>query len=285
MASSQVELPKRSAESLADAVEMAMARLGVPALSSQDAHNLFADVDDAAVDMALNAMRRRQLLLGEKYPYRIVGVGVRRDAASETSAYGALLLMSQREAPFRRNAAAMQDAATIFETLTCTAVRGLLGPKSAAIRFGWPSAEGRPREFPDAIRWLAERMGVAIGSAYRPPRRQDGGVDVVGWRPFGDEQPGFPILLVQCTLERDFVHKSADVDLRVWSGWLAFDADPMTALAIPHTVAKAEDWREMSARVIVLDRIRLTLLVDDEPPPEVAEWAMNEFAQLRSEVD
>lgn len=264
-----------------------MARLGAPALSTHDARELFADaggVDAAAVDMALNAMRRRQLLIGANYPYRVAGVGVLRDAALETNAYSAMLLMSQRDALFRKSAGGIQDAATIFETLTCTAVRGLLGPKSAAIRFGWPSAEGRPKEFPDAIKWLAARMEVPIGSAYRPPRRQDGGVDVVGWRPFGDEQPGFPVLLVQCTLERDFVHKSADVDLRVWSGWLAFDTDPMTALAIPHTVAKAEDWREMAARVIVLDRIRLAHLIDDEQIPEVTDWAVNELGRLKSEV-
>jgi hypothetical protein len=126
-------------------------------------------------------------------------------------------------------------------------------------------------------------MGTRLGRAYRPPRRKDGGVDVVGWRQFPDRKPGFPIILVQCTLERDFVHKSRDIDRRIWAGWLAFDVDPLTALAIPHIVAREEDWREMAANVIVLDRIRLTsLLRDDASPPLVPErWLSEQMAGIR----
>jgi hypothetical protein len=126
-------------------------------------------------------------------------------------------------------------------------------------------------------------MGIALGQSYRPPRRQDGGVDVVAWRPFDDGRRGFPVVLVQCTLQRDFVQKSRDIDLRTWSGWLAFDADPLTALAIPYTVASDESWNEMAANVIVLDRLRLVRLLSDagqEAEAAVA-WASVELDRIK----
>jgi hypothetical protein len=277
----------RTAEGLADLVEVGMLSRGVSGLSAPEARELLAQAAGTrteSADMALNVMQRREGLLGGRYPFNISAVGVRLRKNAHDVPYTSLLLLSSRTSPFRMATGGLAEAATILESLTCAAVRGLLGGPAQAVRFGWPSEHGRPREFPDAIRWLAAQMGVSVGSSYRSPRRQDGGVDVVGWRPFGDGQPGFPILLVQCTLERDFVHKSGDIDLRLWSGWLAFDIDPMAALAIPLTVASAEDWKEMATRVIVLDRLRLASLIAAEAPElsRSAPWTVDQLEQLRS---
>jgi hypothetical protein len=96
---------------------------------------------------------------------------------------------------------------------------------------------------------------------------KDGGVDVVAWRPFPDGRSGFPVLLAQCTLEKDFAHKAADIELRLWSGWLAMDVDPATALAIPDVVPAGEEWNRLAARTVVLDRIRLASLLAGEESP------------------
>ena len=101
-------------------------------------------------------------------------------------------------------------------------------------------------------------MGINVGRAYRPPRRKDGGVDVVAWRSFKDRRRGFPIYLVQCTLQKDFVAKSRDIDLRLWAGWLELDRDPITILAIPKAVAPGESWNEVTANAIIFDRLRMT---------------------------
>jgi hypothetical protein len=129
-------------------------------------------------------------------------------------------------------------------------------------------------------------MSVRIGNAYRPPYNKDGGVDVVAWRPFPDGRSGFPVLLAQCTLERDYTHKAGDVDTRVWSGWLALDVDPSTALAIPDVVAAGEEWNALAARTIVLDRIRLAALIgvptDGSPADRAFEWAEEVLIDLRN---
>jgi hypothetical protein len=129
-------------------------------------------------------------------------------------------------------------------------------------------------------------MRVPVGNAYRPPYAKDGGVDVVAWRPFPDGRSGFPVLLIQCTLERNYAHKVADIDVRVWSGWLALDIDPATALAVPDVVAAGEEWNALAARTIILDRIRIAALLagaEAERPAlaQVWEWARGQMVLLR----
>jgi hypothetical protein len=148
-----------------------------------------------------------------------------------------------------------------FEKLVVVAMQNLMGFGSKAIRFGFPS-EDRPIEFPRAIEWLSNRMGIKSGEAYRPPRRKDGGVDVVAWRPFKDRRNGFPVYLVQVTCEKNFSHKIYDVDLRLWSGWLNLDSDPVSVLAVPTTISPGEEWNEISSRVVVLERIRICELLE-----------------------
>ena len=106
-----------------------------------------------------------------------------------------------------------------------------------------------------AVLWEKEKP------PHRPPRRKDGGVDVVAWRPFRDFRNGFPVYLVQVTCEKNYSHKIYDVDLRLWSGWLNLDADPVSVLAVPTTISPGEEWNEISSRVVVLERLRICELL------------------------
>lgn len=237
------------------------------------------------VALGLTTMSRRASLIGGGYPFRTAN-GAASLPGAERSPWAALLLMSS-ESPVRRTID-IGVAATHLERVTTAALRQLYGPNTNAVRFAWPSEDGRPPEFPDAVRWLAERMRVRLGSAYRPPYNKDGGVDVVAWRPFPDGRSGFPVLLVQCTLERDYAQKAADVDTRVWSGWLALDVDPSTALAIPDVVAAGEEWSALAARTVILDRIRLSsLLGAPKSLPELEQvysWADGVLTELRGKI-
>jgi hypothetical protein len=212
----------------------------------------------ADVELGMNTMSRRAALLGDGYPFKVAaGVAALPDASER--AWTALLLMSGNS-PLRKSLDIGQ-AAVHLELVTAEALQSLYGPGTSAMRFAWPSDDGRPPDFPEAIRWLANRMKVPIGNSYRPPYAKDGGVDVVAWRPFPDGRSGFPVLLAQCTLERDFRHKAGDIDVRVWAGWLALDVDPATALAVPDVVAPGEAWNALAARTVVLDRVRLSSLL------------------------
>jgi hypothetical protein len=229
--------------------------LGAAALDALGAEVGYRDTD---VALGIATMGRRQAVLGDAYPFHVAS-GVAATIDAPTSVWTSMLLMS----PGGKVRASLDvpAASAHFERITATALESLFGPGTAAVRFAWPSDDGRPQSFPDAVRWLAKEMRVPVGGAYRPPQRKDGGVDVIAWRAFPDGRSGFPVVLAQCTIENDYAHKASDIDLRVWSGWLRLDVDPSTALAVPGVVAAGAEWNRLAARTTILDRIRLTSLV------------------------
>ena len=213
------------------------------------------------VDVAINLLKRRYEILGMVYPFEIKAVGMVRRQEWAALPYSYLLRISSgTDHSFSLSSGTNSDRVVNFEKLVVFAMQSLLGSGSKALRFGFPS-EDRPVEFPKAIEWLSKRMGINSGQAYRPPRRKDGGVDVVAWRPFRDRRNGFPVYLVQVTCERSYSHKIYDVDLRLWSGWLNLDADPVSVLAVPTTISAGEEWNEISSRVVVLERTRICELL------------------------
>lgn len=276
--------PTKRADKIADWIEVECLRqaraVGSDSLIAAGRPLRFREAD---VSLGLGTMRRRLALLGSAYPFRVANGAAAAPEAAQ-SAWVALLLMSG-ESPIRPHLD-VALAATHLERVTADALENLYGPGTSSLRFAWPSEQGRPPEFPDAIRWLAEQMNVRVGTAYRSPYNKDGGVDVVAWRPFPDGRSGFPVLLAQCTLERDYARKAGDVDIRVWAGWLALDIDPATALAIPDVVGPGEEWNALAARTVVLDRLRLATLLRDRVQPasrmtEVTHWTEHTLNLLR----
>jgi hypothetical protein len=221
-------------------------------------------IEEARVTHAFQVLKIRLANLGNAYPFVVTPISVAPRDGAENYVYSFLLLVSPGN-PVRQLIAAKPSGEMVrsFELVVVEAMKSLLGENSQALCFGWPSTIGRPKEFPTAITWLAGLMRIQPGSAYRSPRRKDGGVDVVAWRPFPDGKSGFPVVLVQCTLQTDFVDKSLDVDTRIWSTWLTLDADPTTVLAIPGTITRKVDWDEIAIRCLILDRIRIAGLLND----------------------
>lgn len=279
--------PTRRASKIADWLEVTALTRGRPlTLALLEALGTTHGYSAADVALGVNSMARRHSLLGDAYPFRTAGGGISATSSATHSPWSAMLLMSA-ESPVRPSLD-IAAAAEHLERITTVALAELYGPGTEAIRFGWPSDIGRPAEFPDAICWLAEKMNVPPGNSYRPPHRKDGGVDVVAWRPFPDGRSGFPVLLVQCTLERNYAHKAGDIDLRVWSGWLRLDTDPATALAIPEVVPAGEEWSSLAARTVVLDRTRLAglaaLSMHSEGLTAVQEWLSSTLEPMRQEA-
>jgi hypothetical protein len=154
----------------------------------------------------------------------------------------------------------LEKASQLFEDLTEKALSNFFGSKTHTANFGFPSRSGRPAEFSAAVEWLSKKTNIRLGNAFRPPRKKDGGVDLFVWKSFSDNQPGIPVMLVQCTIKEDFINKIGDIDLRLWANWLSSDIEPLVALAVPGVVTKDEVWSEITTRGILLDRMRLTEL-------------------------
>lgn len=273
-------------EALADWIETTLlvrdgAQLGAGAL--QDMASTEVHASASQLELALGVMRRRSELLGSSYPFEVHEWAVRAVEDASASPYAALVLLTPGGAARQVvHAVPSSEMAVVFERITERAVARLWGSEGRAIRFGWPSDVGRPPEFPLAVPWLAKKLGLQAGVGYRPPRRKDGGVDVVGWRPFPDGRSGFPIVLVQCTLQADIVAKSRDVDARLWASWLVMDEEPAAALAVPQTIPAGVLWDELALNGAVFERTRLTGLTAAEASvPGVREWVRATLTALR----
>lgn len=268
-----------SVEQVADWIEVCLSLSGsgyfgidkIDALS--ESH--FAGALGSKVPLALRVMQKRLQILGAAYPFRTDELGAVRAPTPYADIYCSLVHLTPgslaRQLSSRAKIGVM---GTLFEEIAESALANFWGPGGNAISFAHPSRHGRPREFDQAVRWLAGRIGLEVGSGYRPPRRQDGGVDVVAWRQFSDRRPGFPLALAQCTIQAETFTKTTDIDLRLWASWLAMDSDPLSLLAIPGTIRGAgPEWKQLSTVVMVLDRIRLIELVArGETMTEPTEW-------------
>jgi hypothetical protein len=219
---------------------------------------------DAAI--AINSVHTRQKWLGAKYPLVISEFGIKKSACLASQPYTFLTCLANTlnsDWVDQSSGDIPGQLPEFFEEVMCEAMKGLLGDGAKGLRFGWPSKVGRPPEFNEAVRWLAGEMNLNLGNAYRPPTMKDGGVDVVVWRPFADRKPGFPILLGQATIEKNFAYKAADIDVRIWSGWLQMDVDPTVVLAFPWTGVDKDQFAQISARALFLDRVRLASLLPE----------------------
>lgn len=279
------DLVVQGREQTADWIETTLLARGPRPIGNDELYRLAeeeAQVGAPQIGLALGVMKRRADLLGQKYPFQLHDVAVRCRQGASNYPYASLLLLTP-EGVARQTVIKESTVETevLFECLTEAAVSNLWGEDGRALRFGWPSDVGRPQEFNAAVLWLAEQMGLEPGSGYRPPRRKDGGVDVVAWRPFPDFRGGIPIVLVQCTLQSDILTKASDVDTRVWASWLALDFDPITALAVPQTIPSGVVWDQLAIRGMVLERMRISDLIDRRSTIIGAhEWTASVISQL-----
>ena len=242
-------------------------------------------------DMGLirSEVARRAYLLPDIYPYRADEAGIYRVLEPASRIYDFLLLLSLESAPYRREKR-FNEPNKIFDLLVREAIKARLTPRGEAVRFGTPVQDDRPQLFEEAIPWLAARMGVALLSKDLPVDDNDAGVDVVGWQPFGSGRSGFPVWLIQNTLQLSFESKALQIPVELWKQMIAIGPSPDTALAVPFSVPDGDDrWMKVSLAVnSLLDRIRLCEMLDSvdlsafPENDELSVFIDSELAKLRN---
>jgi hypothetical protein len=239
------------------------------------------------VAQALEVIRRRSLALGDWYPLQVdIGLALQRRSSSLTQSYRTLVFLTPNSIARQLLGPSIATMSEILEAIAVRALANYWGPGGDAVSFAYPSAIGRPPEFDHAILWLAKRMGLGAGQGYRPPRRKDGGVDVVAWRRFGDMRLGFPIALAQCTIQLEAFTKTTDIDLRLWATWLALDSDPTSLLVLPGTIRRAgPEWGQLTSVVTVIERLRLVELLGRAHTPDTPNaWTVDVAERLATRM-
>ena len=155
-----------------------------------------------------------------------------------------------------------------FERLTAILLDDFFGNGTNVLNCGTANPE-KPNSFWNTIAWISTRLSIPVGSQVRPSRLKDGGVDIIVWKSPPDSRSGFPVMLVQATVQQNLYSKCKDIDRRMWSSWLTMDVDPIIALSSPHLVLDKFEYQEISVNAMILDRIRLTTYESSRKTQEI----------------
>lgn len=279
---------------VADAVELQLIASDEAYLSYAEFRSCFpAGSAPAAADLesgfAVTDDRRRTM--GAHYPFHHDGQGVAIDRTDSWRLYALLLVLSLRGTPFR-NDKDWKRSDPLFDAIVTRAFRTEYGQ---ALHFGWPPRGGRPSTFPEALGWAAETIGIELRSKDQklPTHRQDGGVDVIAWRPYADGASGFRVALVQDTVQENFAGKPGDVDPLQWRDWITFGNLPGVAMAVPFVVPAEDPIRpQLVSRLSdFMDRSRLMEVLSESDPTSWPEWdditrfVDDQVEQVRSDAE
>jgi hypothetical protein len=247
---------------------------------------LLADDDpDLTVDVVLQEVTRRQRTCQNAYPFVDDGTGVKYTKSQAALPYLFMLALSVSR-PFR-DQKRYAETDELFDMLVLDALKRYVGEGCSGVRFGAPASGDRPKNFRDAMLWLANLLHLPAGRGHARPTAGDGGLDVVVWRAFGDRRSGFLVVLAQCTVQLDWPWKTRDLLADVWRGWIDFGKDPHLVLAIPFVVPLGYDkWDELRRAVdTVVDRLRLCELLNAQALTEAAStgaWVASEVKNMRA---
>ena len=231
------------------------------------------------IEDSIALMSRRKQLLGDAYPF---GSGDEALIPTDDGLtwYSSLALCSNL------SRATLEVGNELLDEICSSALPGLLGPGTEVVKFAWPvrsSPNPRPEPFHEAIAWLGQRIGLNVGSGYRPPRK-DGGADLVAIRRLAGSSQAVPTALVQTTVSSDLRTKSRDIDLGVWRTWIDLSPATLVVLAVPHVAAADEIDEAHASGILLLDRLRLAQLLKDELfilPGHLSAWAEQEWSRCK----
>lgn len=239
---------------------------------------------DVATDMLLEEVRRRKKLAPGSYPFTVDSGGISTDESSGRLGY--VFLLTLAVSPSLRMESRQAEVEPLFDAVVQDALCEYLGPGSQGVRFGTPADPERPTRFIDALEWLAGHMGYQLGkAAEKPPVKNDGGADVVVWRPFRDKRTAFLSIIAQCTIQLEWREKAKDIVMDLWRGWIDFGKDFTTCLAIPFVLPLGyQKWDEVRRTVVlILDRMRMAELLESRSLsrlPLVKQWLAKELQTL-----
>ena len=196
------------------------------------------DVDGIWVELGF-----RELLYGEDPPFTVESQVVRCNFCWENHPeYITCLIFSVFGNPTNTT-----RSANLFEKISSKAAKNYLGGES--LIYGTQSN----MNVEELARCLNERFG------YEPPSsRKDRNLDVVVWKPFGDNRKSQMIVLMQCAAGKNWKSKLTELSIRAWSRYINFACEPIRAFSVPIAISDNEVLEEISLDGgLIIDRPRI----------------------------
>ena len=113
------------------------------------------------LELIFQEINRRKQITQNYYPFSEEGSGTQFRSDEETLPYIFLLLLTMSE-PLRSEKR-QGEVEILLDMLVLDALSQYLSGESKGVRFGWPRSGDRPPSFPQAIEWLAGKLGLPVG--------------------------------------------------------------------------------------------------------------------------
>ncbi len=232
-----------------------------------------SEPSDELVDSVWMELDTRERLYGMDPPFR-VQLGLIRPAFEweERPEYMTCLIFA-----LEGNPTDSLRSGVLFERIINEAIRNFIGGESIPV--GFPNT------------WKAEDIATVLNEhyIYEPPEyRQDRNLDVVAWKPFGDERASQIVVLIQCAAGRNWTSKKTELSLDAWCKYIHFACKPMKGLAIPIVITDKIRLEEDSTDAgVILDRTRIYRNISKDITPgelkdDLEKWCLGRLAEMTS---
>lgn len=285
-----ITLPgSQDAVALVDWLETSLLTQNVGRISDTAIIDVFSEADldedpDALLAAMHQTMRGRSKAIGSGYPFKRDGLGYARIGPWKSFLPYSFMLftsLNQSYGELHYLGGTANKPAELFEMLASKAVEKYL--ECAVIRIGAPRRNPVPSHFPTALEYTVKELGEILGS--RDLERQnsgDDGVDLIGWRTFGDARASQAIILAQCAIGADWRDKRDGVNLDMWRRHIDWHSAPLKGFAVPFHHEEGNPWRETATRAgIIFDRLRIARLVGASALPTPTKREMIKWCETR----
>ncbi len=277
------------AAALVDWLEASLLTQETNRISDTSILDVLAEADPADDPHTLLAamhqtFRTRSDIVGARYPVERQGQGYsRRGDWINYLPYSFMLFVSlnQSYTELSYGGGTANTPAELFEVVASRAVEIYL--QCSVIRIGAPRRSPVPSQFPEAISYTARQLGEIVGQRDLERHNSgDDGVDLIGWRSFGDARASQLIILAQCAIGTDWRDKRDGVSLNMWRRHIDWHSVPLKGFAVPFHHQEGSPWRETATRAgIIFDRLRIAGLVDITALPVQATRQMTTWCERR----
>ncbi len=258
----------------------------------QERHD--SDVAEAYLEDARSVIRLRSSILGENYPLSLHGNTISLNRTwREAYSYSFLLILSlsHHYSSLRMTQGRARVPSELFEFLVSKAINNYGSANS--IRFGSVRRPPVPSGFRGALEYIATAAHEHLGSSYGSGgREKDDGLDVIGWIPFGDQEAGQVVFLIQCAIGNDWKGKLSTLMGRKWDHHVLWHVTPVRGFALPIHHPRTFEWTKNSHEAgILFDRLRLVLLLGKTIPIEAEirertlKWSQKAIANLNKKLE
>ena len=188
------------------------------------------------------------------------------------------MLLATRLNMTRNRRHADLDGTLLFEELAAEAAKSYFGARTEKMIFG---TSVQSSSFPAKINALCIRMQEGDGFVNRDeiqPHEQDGGLDVVVWKPFADKMPGKLIAFGQCKTGTHYRHTLTYLQPDSFCGnWLSTPPTiPPVRMFFVTEALPRYNWNRTARKAgLLFDRCRIVDYLDDvseETLTKVAAW-------------